>query len=153
MISKKASIAAIRFVNDKYGRKLKVNSSWAEVFQIIMVGYYYNVYTMHEGTTKVQVGIQPGEGLGSKDEIIQEFFIPNSEVFNERDHDWDWNYIYKTIIEWMMKKKKRVKKVKFNTKQIESRLNELRELIKTSKGSAKRKAVKEYNDLSKALAG
>lgn len=141
MISKRASVKAIAYAEKKAGKTLAKNSNWESIFDILMEGYTYSVYSKHTGDTVVKLY------EGDAKDALEVFTIPNSEVFF--DNDWDWSYIFKTIIEWMMRKRKGVKKVKLSQKQIKDRITELRNIIKDTKGADKRKAIKEYNELSK----
>ena len=143
MISKRASVKAIAYAEKKAGKTLAKNSNWESIFDILMEGYTYSVYSKHTGDTVVKLY------EGDAKDALEVFTIPNSEVFF--DNDWDWSYIFKTIIEWMMRKRKGAKKVKLSQKQIKDRIVELRDIIKESKGADKRKAIKEYNELSKAV--
>lgn len=143
MISKRASVKAIAYAEKKAGRTLAKNSNWESIFDILMEGYTYSVYSKHTGDTVVKLY------EGDAKDALEVFTIPNSEVFF--DNDWDWSYIFKTIIEWMMRKRKGTKKVKLSQKQIKSRIVELRDIIKDAKGADKRKAIKEYNELSKQI--
>lgn len=141
MISKRASVKAIAYAEKKAGKTLAKNSNWESIFDILMEGYTYSVYSKHTGDTVVKLY------EGDAKDALEVFTIPNSEVFF--DNDWDWSYIFKTIIEWMMRKRKGAKKVKLSQKQIKDRITELRDIIKDAKGADKRKAIKEYNELSK----
>ena len=143
MIGKKASVKAIAYAEKKSGQQLAKNANWETVFDILMEGYTYSVYSKSEGDTVVKLFEE------ATDKQLETFIIPNSEVFF--DNEWDWSYIFKTIIEWMMKSRKGTKKVKLSQKQIAARITQLREIIKSSKGSEKRKAIKEYNNLSKQV--
>ncbi len=143
MISKRASVKAIAYAEKKSGKVLAKNANWETVFDILMEGYTYSVYSKHTGDTTVKLYDE------ASDNILETFTIPNSEVFF--NNEWDWSYIFKTIIEWMMKKRKGSKKIKLSQKQIQKRIIELRDIIKETKGAEKRRAIKEYNELSKVV--
>ena len=143
MISKRASIKAIEFAEKKSGHLLAKNANWETVFDVVMEGYTYSVYSKVEGDTIIKLFEE------ATDKQLEQFTIPNSEVFI--DNEWDWSYIFKTIVEWMMRKRKGAKKVKMTQQQITARITELRKIINESKGAEKCKAIKEYNNLSKQV--
>lgn len=146
MISKRASVKAIAYAEKVTSTKLAKNANWETVFDAVMDGYEYSVQTQCHST-----GDNTVIKLYKDDEMLELFTIPNSEIFDDSIHDWDWSYIYKVIVEWLMSKRKRPKKVKMTKKQIKDRVDALREIIKNEKGTKKRQAIKEYNTLSKLI--
>ena len=91
--------------------------------------------------------------------LLETFSLPNSEVFIEKDGDWDWPTVHKLLVEYFIKnwkklstgKKTRTKKVKADTNELMKRVPELKDLIKTAKGTEKKKLLKEYNEKSALL--
>ena len=91
--------------------------------------------------------------------------IPNSECWNEKEADWDWNYVYKTIIEGMMRSKKAkgakktekaIKKVAkttglINVTELMKEVAMLKVQIKDATGSKKKSLINDYNNKSKLL--
>lgn len=149
MISKRASVKAIAYAEKVTSTKLAKNANWETVFDAVMEGcegYEYSVQTQCRRT-----GDNTVIKLYKDDEMLELFTIPNSEIFDDSIHDWDWSYIYKVIVEWLMSKRKKPKKVKMTKKQIKDRVDALREIIKNEKGTKKRQAIKEYNTLSKLI--
>ena len=146
MISKRASIKAIAYAEKVSSTALAKNANWETVFDTVMDGYEYSVQSQCART-----GDNTIIKLYKDDEVLETFTIPNSEVFDVVTYEWDWSYIFKTIVEWMMSKRRKPKKIKMSQKQIALRIDELRKIIKESKGTEKRKAIKEYNTLSKLV--
>ena len=152
MISKRASVKAIAYAEKVTSTKLAKNANWETVFDAVMDGYGgYGGYEYSVQTQCHSTGDNTVIKLYKDDEMLELFTIPNSEIFDDSIHDWDWSYIYKVIVEWLMSKRKKPKKVKMTKKQIKDRVDALREIIKNEKGTKKRQAIKEYNTLSKLI--
>ena len=149
MISKRASVKAIAYAEKVTSTKLAKNANWETVFDAVMGGYGEYEYSVQ--TQCHRTGDNTVIKLYKDDEMLESFTIPNSEIFDDSIHDWDWSYIYKVIVEWLMSKRKKPKKVKMTKKQIKDRVDALREIIKNAKGTKKRQAIKEYNTLSKLI--
>ena len=149
MISKRASVKAIAYAEKVTSTKLAKNANWETVFDAVMGGYGGYEYSVQ--TQCHRTGDNTVIKLYKDDEMLELFTIPNSEIFDDSIHDWDWSYIYKVIVEWLMSKRKKPKKVKMTKKQIKDRVDALREIIKNEKGTKKRQAIKEYNTLSKLI--
>ena len=106
------------------------------------------------------IKLYKGDENATKEDIIETFSLPNSEVFIEKEGDWDWPTVHKLLVEYFMKnwkkltsgKKKKVKKQEpINVNELMKCVTELRGLIKDSKGPEKKKLVKEYNEKSVIL--
>ena len=148
MISKKASVKAIEYCSKLTGEKLKLNSSWSDLSWVFLEGYIYDVKTGLE-TTTISLFKEPGE----KEDLLESWNIPNEEVYDKKQCDWDWNYIYRLLFEWISKqrkpKAKKIKKVSFE--ELSNDVEKLRGKIKESKGTEKRKLIQDYNEKSKEL--
>lgn len=91
--------------------------------------------------------------------------IPNSECWDEKEADWDWNYVYKTIIEGMIRSKKakgakkiekELKKVAkttgmINVTELMKEVALLKVQIKDATGAKKKSLINDYNNKSKLL--
>ena len=148
MISKKASVKAIEYCSKLTGEKLKLNSSWSDLSWIFLEGYIYDVKTGLE-TTTISLYKEPGE----KEDILESWNIPNEEVYDKKLCDWDWNYIYKLLFEWISKKRKpKAKKVKKQSyDELVKDVSEIKIKIKNATGKEKKNLIKEYNEKSKEL--
>lgn len=148
MVGKKASVKVIEYCSKLTGKTFKASSSWAELSEVFLEGYVYDLKTGLE-TTKIVLYKEPGE----KENLVESWNIPNDEIFDKKQMDWDWNYIWKMLAEYIMKQRKpRAKKVKkLSYDELKKQVSELRDKIKTSKGSEKRKLIQEYNSASKEL--
>ena len=160
---KKASVKAQAFVSKLTGQEVAKSTTWATITDIIN-DYFPYVYDM---CTKCQadgdctiIKIYKGDETATKDDIIETFSLPNSEVFIPKEGDWDWPTVHKLIVEYFMKnwkkltsgkKIKRKKQEPVDTKELMARVTELKELISKSKGSEKKKLVKEFNEKSVLL--
>ena len=60
MVGKKASVKAIEYCSKITGKNLKASSSWAELSEIFLEGYVYDLKTGLE-TTKITLFKEPGE--------------------------------------------------------------------------------------------
>ena len=95
MISKRASVKAIAYAEKVTSTKLAKNANWETVFDAVMggnggcEGYEYSVQTQCHRT-----GDNTIIKLYKDDEMLELFTIPNSEIFDDSIHDWDWSYIY-----------------------------------------------------------
>ena len=161
--AKKASIKAQAFASKITGQEVAKSTSWADITDIIneYFPYVYDVHTnceSHGDNTIIK--LYKGDENATKEDIIETFSLPNSEVFIEKEGDWDWPTVHKLLVEYFMKnwkkltsgKKKKVKKQEpIDANELMKRVTELRGLIKDSKGSEKKKLVKEYNEKSVIL--
>lgn len=160
---KKASVKAQAFASKLTGEEVAKSTSWADITDIINDHFPY-VYDMHtkcksQGDNTI-IKLYKGDENAGKEDIIETFSLPNSEVFIEKDGDWDWPTVHKLIVEYFMKnwkkltagkKKKSKKQEPVNTQDLMKRVTELRGLIKEAKGSEKKKLVKEFNEKSVLL--
>lgn len=160
---KKASVKAQAFASKLTGEEVVKSTTWATITDIINEHFPY-VYDMHtnckaQGDNTI-IKLYKGDETATKDDIIETFSLPNSEVFIEKEGDWDWPTVYKLLVEYFMKnwkkltsgKKKKTKKQEpVNANELIKRVAELRELIKTAKGAEKKKLIKEFNEKSVIL--
>lgn len=154
-ISKKSSVKAQAFCSKLTGTEVAKSTTWQECTDIIYehFKYVYDVYTHCKSmgdNTVIKIYKEPGE----KEDLLEQFSIPNSEVFYEKDGDWDWPYIYRLLTEYFMKnwkyltkgtKKKKKAAEKISVKDLMTLVAELKNKIKTSTGKEKKALIKEYN--------
>lgn len=160
---KKASVKAQAFASKLTGSEVAKSTSWADITDIINEHFPY-VYDMHtncksQGDNTI-IKLYKGDESATKDDIIETFSLPNSEVFYEKEGDWDWPTVYKLLVEYFMKnwkqltsgkKTKAKKQAPVDVNVLMKRVTELKGLIKESKGSEKKKLVKEFNEKSVQL--
>lgn len=158
-VGKKASVKAIEYCSKLVERQLGLSTSWSECFDIIMEGFIYDLHTTCKSmgdTTTIKLYKEPGE----KADLIETFIFPNEEAYDWKDADWQWNFIYKQLTEWLMKNMKKIGKSKKKSKskgpqmseeEIQNKLSSLKSYIKTAKGKDKKKAIEEFNALSKKI--
>ena len=161
---KKASVKAQAFASKLTGSEVAKSTTWATITDIINEHFPY-VYDLHtnckaNGDNTV-IKLYKGDETATKDDIIEIFSLPNSEVFIEKEGDWEWPTIHKLLVEYFMKNWKKLtsgKKTKskkkqepINTNELMKRVAELQTLIKDSKGKEKKVLVAEFNEKSKLL--
>lgn len=155
---KKASVKAQSFCSKLQGKELPKSTTWAQCTDIIYEHYKY-AYDMR---TQCKVNMDNTIIKLYKEDpevLLETFSLPNSEVFIEKEGDWDWPTVHKLLVEYFIKnwkklstgKKTRTKKVKADTNELMKRVPELKDLIKTAKGTEKKKLLKEYNEKSALL--
>lgn len=159
---KKASTKAIAYCQGLTTETLGKSTTWEQLSDIIMTGFEISVDTKtpRDGDCTIirlyKVGVETG------DEIIETWCLPNSEIFFEKEGDWDWALVYKTVVEYLVKNLKKInggkkprakKKLKsqVDTKSLAKEVSELKARIKKSTGSDKKKLIKEYNEKSLIL--
>lgn len=156
---KKASTKAQAFCSKLEGLEVPKSTSWEACTDIIArhFDYTYEIYThcKSQGDNTI-ITVYSGQG----DEQLEKISLPNSEVFFEKEGDWDWPCVYRNVTEYFMKnwkslqkgtKKKKTKKAQEDPKELEARVTELRKLIRTATGKEKKALVKEYNTKSLQL--
>lgn len=160
---KKASVKAQAFASKLTGSEVAKSTTWATITDIINDHFPY-VYDLHtncksQGDNTI-IKLYKGDETASKDDIIETFSLPNSEVFIEKEGDWEWPTIHKFLVEYFMKnwkkltsgkKAKAKKQAPVDVNALMKRVTELRELIAKAKGSEKKKLIKEYNEKSVIL--
>ena len=160
---KKASVKAQAFASKLAGEEVAKSTTWATITDIINDHFPY-VYDIHtnckaQGDNTI-IKLYKGDENATKDDIIDTFSLPNSEVFIAREGDWDWPTVHKLLVEYFMKNWKKLtsgKKIKHkkqepvNTNELMKRVAELRDLISKSKGAEKKKLIKEFNEKSVLL--
>lgn len=157
----KASVKAQAFASKIAGKEVAKSTSWATITDMINI-YFPYVYDIRsncksQGDNTV-IKIYKGDENATKDDLIETISIPNSEVFIEKEADWDWPGVYKLIVEYFMKNwkklasgkkaKKSKKEVAINVDELMKRVTELRGLIGEAKGKDKKNLIKEYNEKS-----
>lgn len=157
---KKASVKAIEYCQQLTTRTLGKSTTWEQCFDIIMDGFECEV-----DTHCLKSGDNTMIKLYKKDDAtpINVWSIPNSEVFDEKIGDWDWAYIYKLLVEYLVKNLKKLNKgkalkskkqkepVKVDVTTLMTRVTELKGAIKNATGSEKKALIKEYNEKSQIL--
>lgn len=163
---KKASVKAQAFCSKLQGKEVAKSTSWADCTDIIFE-YFPYCYDMHtscksNGDSTIIKLYKGDSNSASKEDLIETFSLPNSEVFIEKDGDWDWPTVYKLLVEYFMKnwkaltkgtKKKKKKTEPVNADALMTRVTELRAAIKSATGTEKKKLIKEYNEKSVLLEG
>lgn len=152
-VGKKATTKAIAYCSKISGQELPKSTSWATISEIILEGYVYDIHTKCKSQGDITIMKLYKE---EPEELIETFTIPNELVFIEKEGDWEWNYIWKTLAEFLMKykpnrKAKKKKPVQVDQTQLATEINELREAIKTAKGFDKKKLIKVFNEKSKLV--
>lgn len=109
--SKKASVKAVEYCSKLTGKDLPKSTSWEEVADILMEGFEWDIQTRtaDQGNCTVVRLYQTVDQKGERDKLLETWTIPNSEVFYEKDGDWDWPYLYKLVSEYLMANHKRIK--------------------------------------------
>lgn len=160
---KKASVKAQAFASKLTGEEVAKSTTWATITDIINDHFPY-VYDMctncrSRGDNTI-IKLYKGDENATKDDIIETFSLPNSEVFIEKEGDWEWPTIHKLLVEYFMKnwrkltsgkKTKAKKQAPVNTDELMKRVVELRGLITKAKGVEKKKLIKEFNEKSVLL--
>lgn len=164
---KKASVKAQAFCSKLQGKEVAKSTSWADCTDIIFEHFPY-CYDMHtncksNGDNTIIKLYKGDNDDASKEDLIETFSLPNSEVFIEKEGDWDWPTVYKLLVEYFMKnwktltkgtKKKKTKKAEpIDTDALMARVMELKTVIKSATGAEKKKLIKEYNEKSVLLDG
>lgn len=115
-VGKKASVKAIKHCSDICKKELGALTSWEQCFNIIMEGFIYDIHTdcqSRTDTTTIKLFKEPGE----KEDLIETFIIPNSDCYDWKSAEWNWNLIYKTLTEFLMKNRKKILKPKKSKKK------------------------------------
>ncbi len=166
---KKASTKAIAFCSKLAGKELPKSSSWEALSDIIMSnefgpGFVWDLKTQCKSqgdSTIANLYKEPGE----KEDLVETFSWPNSEAYDEKECDWYWPFLYKQIVEYLMKNwkaltkgkkpKKKAPKVEtgkiVNVRDLMREVEILRGAIKDATGKEKKKLIAEYNEKSKLL--
>jgi hypothetical protein len=158
---KKSSVKAQEFCSKLKGSTIAKSSTWSDCLDVIeeVFPFCYDIYSKAKrdgDNTLIKLYKRAGEDCIQ----IEQFSLPNSEVFYEKIGDWDWPTIEKFLTEWFMKNWKALTKGKTPKKKKvtpvdKSRLMDevlkLKEQIKAAKGTEKKKLVKEYNEKSQVL--
>lgn len=164
MIGKKASVKAIQYAQKLTTEKLPLNSSWEKVGGVVLDARQLEIsiymHCKREGDyTDLSIS-KVGE-----DQYVDAWKLPNSECWDEKSCDFDWNYIYKYITEQLMKQRtsrasrqaaKQAKAAAKSTTVVDvtalmKEVALLRTRIKDSTGKEKRALIEEYNQKSKIL--
>lgn len=163
---KKASTKAQSFCSKLQGKEVAKSTTWADCTDIIFEHFAY-CYDLHtnckaNGDNTIIKLYKGDENTATKDDLIETFSLPNSEVFIEKEGDWDWPTVYKLLVEYFIKnwkaltkgtKKKKKKAEPVDVDALMARVTELKEAIKTASGTEKKKLIKEYNEKSVLLDG
>lgn len=162
--NKKATLRAIKFCQGLTDKKLNQKSTWQQLYDIIMEGFEWSIYThcKSEGdNTIIQLYKQLNGNV--ENQLVQTWTLPNSVVYIEDEGDWDWNYLYKLLVEYLVKNLKKInsgkkirarKKIKEETINVESLMKEVLQIknnIKEATGVQKKKLIAEYNEKSNLL--
>ncbi len=164
---KKASVKAQAFCSKLQGSEVAKSTSWGQCTDIIFENFPF-CYDMHTncksmGDNTIIKLYKGDENTATKEDLIETFSLPNSEVFYEKEGDWDWPTVYKLLVEYFMKnwkaltkgtKKKKAKKAEpVDTDALMKHVTELKAAIKGATGAEKKKLIEEYNEKSVLLDG
>lgn len=161
---KRASVKAIEYGSKLAGKELSKTTTWEQVADIILEGFEWDLltHTKTQGDNTIVRLYRVSEGDG-RDNLIKTWSIPNSEVFYEKDGDWDWAFLYKMLSEFLIKNRKNIltgKPIKEDIKNVSitpeqsikpSDIQELKAAIKKATGKEKKKLIQEYNRKSLAI--
>lgn len=161
-VAKKASVKAQAFCSKLEGKEVPKSTTWEQCTDIIYKHFEYSYemgsHCKRNGDNTV-ISIYKG-GDTQPAEMIEEFSLPNSEIFYESEGDWDWPHVYKIVVECIMKnwkrlqkgtKKKIKKRAPVDVAALNVEVGQLRDAIKKATGSEKKHLIKEYNEKSKVL--
>lgn len=160
---RKASVKAQTFASKISGKEVAKSTTWATISDMIneVFPYVYDIRSnaVSQGDNTV-IKIYKGDESATKEDLIETISIPNSEIFIEKEADWDWPGVYKYIVEYFIKnwkkltsgkKAKAKKQAPVDTKALMKRVTELKGLIAGAKGKEKKALIKEYNEKSVIL--
>ena len=159
---KKASTKAISYCQGLTSETLGKSTTWEQLSDIIMDGFEISVDTKTPKDGDCTIIRLYKVGVAAGDEVIETWCLPNSEVFLEKDGDWDWALLYKTVVEYLVKNLKKINggkkpkakkkpKTPVDTKTLAKEVSAIKTRIKKSTGSEKKKLIKEYNEKSLML--
>ena len=153
-VSKKASTKAVDFLVKLTGKPYGLSTSWETVYNIASekMGLEMDVRT-----TSLKYGDNTTLTYYKGEEKAGESVLPNADAFDKSAGDWQWNYIYKTAVEWMMgstkKKTKRASAAITGVEDLRKKKHQLYMKIRYMKGKGQdTKALeKEYSEITKKI--
>ena len=141
--TKKASTRIFKEL-EKINPKISPKTTFQQAFEILMTEWDLEI-SVESTTTNTTVNIY-------KDNAVAHMFNwTRKETFNEKEADWDWNFIYRQVLEHIAKTRlyKRPKISKSEMRKIEKAKAEAEKLAaKKAKEDAKK--AKEQEKLDKA---
>lgn len=143
--TKKASTRIFKEL-EKINPKISPKTTFQQAFEILMTEWDLEL-SVESTTTNTTVNIY-------KDNVIAHTFNwTRKETFNEREADWDWNFIYRHVLEHIAKTRlyKRPKISKSEIRKIEKAKAEA-EKFAAKKAKELAKKAKEQEKLDKAKA-
>lgn len=146
---KSASAPIIKFAEKQMGVIMSPRSNWEEVYNVLARDFIADIYTHCR-----KAGDNTIYSLYKGDEtLIHNFDWPNDKAYIRTEGDWNWNFIYKEVVNWLYQNRKQVytKSTKLNKKAIKERMSSLLIQIKTAKGTTRTKLIDEYNLLAKRV--
>lgn len=157
-VPKKANVDAQKFCGKLQKTTLPKSTTWEECQDIIYQHYPHVVDVRancisNGDETIIKIFKEPGE----KDDLLETITIPNKDIFDRKQGDWDYPMIYKSVVEYfrsnwkVLTKGMKKKKTKPQPAQLKAEVDELRAAIKTAKGADKEALIQEYNKKSAML--
>ena len=147
-IGKKANQKAIKACQKLTSRKLSLNTSWEECFNIMT--------DAHKAEISVATDADYSKGLTHitlhRGDDSKVFDVPSAEYYDRKEVDWNWNNIYKLVCEELMKAKVRKAK-KLTLRQVNSSIRFADELpLKSRKEVLRVREVFDTTPIEKEVA-
>lgn len=152
--TKKASTRIFKEL-EKINSKISPKTTFQQAFEILMTEWDLEL-SVESTTTSTTCSIY-------KDNVVAHTFNwTRKESYNERECDWDWNFIYKNVLEHIAKTRmykrpkiskselRRIEKEKAEAAKAAAKQAKLDERAAKLKAKADAKAAKEQEKLNKA---
>lgn len=98
-----ASVNIVKFAEKQMKTTLPKRPNWEEVFQVMCKDLTFNMYTKCKRNGDITICSISKDGKS-----LCDFEWQNEVVFFSNEGDWDWNFIYKEILNWIFKNKRKV---------------------------------------------
>lgn len=121
----------------KYCQKLQKDFSgktYGDCLDILMDGFVYDLSTQCQsrGDYTIIRLYKTADDPEISDTLIEEFKEPNSNCYDWKQADWNWDFIYKYLVDWMLKNRKNYAKKTRKSKKINTTKNTQTKNKKTS---------------------
>lgn len=157
-VPKKANVDAQNFCGKLQKTTLPKSTTWEECQDIIYQHYPHVVDVRancisNGDTTIIKIFKEPGD----KEDLLETITVPNKDIFDRHQGEWDYPMIYKLVVEYFrsnwrtLTKGMKKKKTKPQPEQLKAEVEELRIAIKSSKSKDKDILIQEYNKKSAML--
>ena len=143
--TKKASTRIFKEL-EKINPKISPKTTYQQAFEILMTEWDLEL-SVESTTTDTVVNIYKDNN------VAHTFNWTKKESYNERDCEWDWNFIYKNVLEHIAKTRmyKRPKISKSELRKIEKAKAEAeKQAAKDAKAKAKQEAIKAKEEAKRA---